>query len=126
VCDADANRLEAAANTVGEGRGTYPDYRSLIERKDIDAVLIATPDHWHAVQTVHACETGKHVYVEKPASVTVEEGKAMVAAARKRTWRCRSVLRPHGQGRMAHLPRYPERHRRRGAQGHLLALRQPS
>jgi|YelNatPaOPRAMG01_1025707.scaffolds.fasta_scaffold00626_14 predicted dehydrogenase len=86
VCDVDDNRLVTAAKTAAEGGHevrAYRDYRHIVERKDIDAVIIATPDHWHAVQTVHACETGKHVYVEKPASVTVEEGKAMVAAARK-------------------------------------------
>jgi predicted dehydrogenase len=82
VCDADDNRLEAAVNNAGAGVVPYRDYRYIIERKDIDAVVIATPDHWHAVQTVHACQTGKHVYVEKPASVTVREGQAMVAAAR--------------------------------------------
>ena len=82
MCDADDNRLEAAVNNAGAGVIPYRDYRYILERKDIDAVLIATPDHWHAVQTVHACESGKHVYVEKPASVTVREGQAMVAAAR--------------------------------------------
>jgi predicted dehydrogenase len=82
VCDADENRLEAAANNAGTGVAAYLDYRHILGRKDIDAVVIATPDHWHAVQTVHACESGKHVYVEKPASVTVREGQAMVAAAR--------------------------------------------
>jgi hypothetical protein len=56
-------------------------------------VLIATPDHWHAVQTVHACQTGKHVYVEKPASVTIEEGRAMVDAARRTIGPCRSARR---------------------------------
>jgi predicted dehydrogenase len=85
VCDVDENRLEAAVENAKTGGATatpYRDYRYLLERKDIDAVVIATPDHWHAVQTVHACETGKHVYVEKPASVTMREGQAMVAAAR--------------------------------------------
>jgi predicted dehydrogenase len=82
VCDVDDNRLEAAATNVGAGVTPYRDYRYLLERKDVDAVLIATPDHWHALQTVHACQNGKHVYVEKPASVTVREGEAMVAAAR--------------------------------------------
>ncbi len=82
VCDADEGRLEAAVNNTGAGVTPYRDYRYLLQRKDIDAVLIATPDHWHAVQTVHACQSGKHVYVEKPASVTVSEGQAMVAAAR--------------------------------------------
>ncbi|MHC1765252.1 MAG: Gfo/Idh/MocA family protein [Verrucomicrobiia bacterium] len=82
VCDADENRLEAAANNAGGVVAGYIDYRHIVERKDIDAVLIATPDHWHAIQTVHACQSGKHVYVEKPASVTVREGQAMVDAAR--------------------------------------------
>lgn len=82
VCDVDENRLAAAAKTAGPRVEPYRDYRYIIERKDIDAVLIATPDHWHAVQTVQACEAGKHVYVEKPASVTINEGKAMVAAGR--------------------------------------------
>src|SRR3974390_712525 len=78
ICDVDDNRLEAAVPNAGGNVSSYRDYRRILERKDIDAVLIATPDHWHAVQTVHACETGKHVYVEKPASVTVREGQAMV------------------------------------------------
>ena len=82
VCDADDNRLEAAWTNTGQKATPYRDYRYILERKDIDGVIIATPDHWHAVQTVHACQTGKHVYVEKPASVTVREGEAMVAAAR--------------------------------------------
>jgi predicted dehydrogenase len=83
VCDVDQKRLEKAAATAGPQADAYHDYRSLIARKDIDAVIIATPDHWHAVQMVHAAECGKHVYVEKPACCTIEEGKAMVAAARK-------------------------------------------
>ncbi len=83
VCDADENRLANAAKTAGKGVQPYRDYRYILERKDIDAVVIATPDHWHAVQMVHAAECGKHVYVEKPACCTIEEGKAMVAAAKK-------------------------------------------
>jgi predicted dehydrogenase len=82
VCDCDENRLRAAFQDTKNQATPYRDYRYILERKDIDCVLIATPDHWHAVQTVHACQTGKHVYVEKPASVTVREGRAMVAAAR--------------------------------------------
>ncbi len=82
VCDADENQLAAAAKNAGAEATPYRDYRFILERKDVDAVIIATPDHWHAVQTVHACQSGKHVYVEKPASVTVREGQAMVAAAR--------------------------------------------
>ena len=83
VCDVDDNRLASAVKRVGPGCDPYRDYRYILGRDDVDAVIFATPDHWHAVQTVHACESGKHVYVEKPASCTVEEGKAMVAAAKK-------------------------------------------
>jgi len=83
VCDADEGRLADAVREAGPGVAPYRDYRYILERRDIDAVVIATPDHWHAVQTVHACEAGKHVYVEKPASVTVAEGRAMIEAARR-------------------------------------------
>jgi len=83
VCDADEKRLAAAWKTAGAHAEVYRDYRYVLQRKDVDAVVIATPDHWHGVQMVHAAECGKHVYVEKPACCTIEEGKAMIAAARK-------------------------------------------
>ncbi|MHC4756145.1 MAG: Gfo/Idh/MocA family protein [Planctomycetota bacterium] len=83
VCDVDEKRLAGAIELAGAEVEPYRDYRYILGRKDIDAVLIATPDHWHAVQAVHACEAGKHVFVEKPISVTIEEGKAIVAAAKR-------------------------------------------
>jgi len=83
VCDVDEKRLASAVQQAGPGVTPYRDYRYVLERKDVDAVVIATPDHWHAVQTVHAAECGKHIYVEKPACCTIAEGKAMVAAAKK-------------------------------------------
>ena len=61
----------------------YKDFRRVLDHDDIDAVVIATPDHWHAVQTIMACQAGKDVYVEKPLSVTVREGRKMVEAAKK-------------------------------------------
>jgi predicted dehydrogenase len=59
------------------------DYRALLDRKDIDAIVIATPDHWHALQAITAMSAGKDVYVEKPLSVTIHEGRQMVSAAKK-------------------------------------------
>ena len=64
----------------------YRDFRRLLERKDIDAVVIATPDHWHAIQMIAAVDAGKDVYVEKPLTVTLHEGRRMVEAV-KRTGR---------------------------------------
>ncbi|MFC1633232.1 Gfo/Idh/MocA family protein [Planctomycetota bacterium] len=61
----------------------YKDFRRLLDRKDIDAVVIGTPDHWHAIQSIMACQAGKDVYVEKPLSVTVVEGRKMVEAAKR-------------------------------------------
>ncbi len=61
----------------------YKDFRRLLERKDIDAVVVATPDHWHAIQTIQACSSGKDVYVEKPLSITIVEGRKMVQAAQR-------------------------------------------
>ncbi len=74
--------LEVTLEMVPDAK-VYPDFRELIAADDIDAVLIATPDHWHAYMTVEACKAGKDVYVEKPVSVTVHEGQMMVKAARK-------------------------------------------
>jgi predicted dehydrogenase len=83
LCDIDANRLDQAASRVGGKPRLYKDFRQLLEQKDIDAVFIATPDHWHALMTILACEAGKDVYVEKPACKTIEEGRAMVKAAER-------------------------------------------
>jgi len=62
---------------------TTGDFRKLIDRNDLDAVVVATPDHWHAIQTIMACDSGKDVYVEKPLSITIHEGRRMVEAARR-------------------------------------------
>ncbi|HSW46422.1 MAG TPA: Gfo/Idh/MocA family oxidoreductase [Phycisphaerae bacterium] len=87
VCDVDRNYVDEAARVCMERTGKrvaiYHDFRKLLERKDLDAVFIVTPDHWHAIPAIAAMEAGLDVYCEKPLSLTVEEGKAMVAAARR-------------------------------------------
>jgi len=83
LCDVYAPTLEKAKARLSGKADTCADFRRLIDRKDIDAVVIATPDHWHAVQTIAACNAEKDVYVEKPLSITVHEGRRMVEAARR-------------------------------------------
>ena len=77
-----SNTLEKNKQT-GNDIGVYNDYRELLSRKDIDAVIIATPDHWHGAMAVKAAEAGKDIYCEKPLTLTVREGRAMVNATRK-------------------------------------------
>ncbi len=83
LCDIYEPYLQRAKKRVGGKVETYDDFRRVLDRKDIDAVVIATPDHWHAVQMILACQAGKDVYVEKPLSITIREGRRMVDAARK-------------------------------------------
>src|SRR5262245_20881248 len=93
VCDVVAERRDGAKEMVekryADQRGkdgyrgceTYRDFRELLGRKDVDAVVIATPDHWHALPAVHAARAGKHVYCEKPLTRTVGEGRRVVTEA---------------------------------------------
>jgi predicted dehydrogenase len=83
VCDVYQPNLDKGLAAAGGKAKTYTDFRQLLADKEIDAIINAAPDHWHALPTVMACQAGKDVYVEKPASVAVEEGKRMVEAARK-------------------------------------------
>ena len=83
LCDIYRPYTEFAAKKVGTTPEQFKDYRKMLERKDLDAVIVATPDHWHALQTIHACEAGKDVYCEKPVSLCVVEGRKMVEAARR-------------------------------------------
>lgn len=89
-CDVDSMKTERFKRTVEEwqkGLGLsprvdkYEQYEELLERKDIDAVEVCTPDHWHALQTIHACQAGKDVYVQKPLSFTIAEAEKMVRVA---------------------------------------------
>jgi predicted dehydrogenase len=83
ACDVEQSRLAQGAAAMGGKVDTYSDYRRILERKDIDAVIVATPDHWHSPILIAACEAGKDVYIEKPASNEVEPAWRMVAAAKK-------------------------------------------
>lgn len=89
LCDVDKNLLAAAGDLVskrqksGKTPRLYNDYRKMLSENKPDIVIIGTPDHWHALQTIDAVKAGAHVYVQKPISVDVMEGEAMVAAARK-------------------------------------------
>jgi predicted dehydrogenase len=82
LCDLSQDYLDFAAKKIGASPRQFHDYRRLLELKDMDAVVIAVPDHWHALQTIQACQAGKDVYVEKPLSLCVAEGRAMVKAVR--------------------------------------------
>jgi predicted dehydrogenase len=87
IADVDDKHLAEGIKIVAGARGKdpngYKDFRQILDRKDIDAVIVATPDHWHALATILSCQAGKDVYVEKPLATTIAEGRAMVTAARK-------------------------------------------
>lgn len=87
LCDIDERLFPGAVKEVEELGGnrpeTFVDLRKMLERKDLDAISIASPDHWHALQTIWACQAGKDVYVEKPVCHNIREGRKMVEAARK-------------------------------------------
>lgn len=103
VCDVDKNHLASGAKRVGDKCSTYGDFRQLLDRNDIDAVVITTPDHWHAIPTIAACQAGKHVYCEKPLTLFVSEGRRMVQAARENqvVVQCGSQQRSSPQFRLA-------------------------
>jgi len=89
LCDVDAHMLDDAARQVEARQAskqrprTFRDYREMLAEKDLDVVLVATPDHWHALPAIEAIRSGAHVYVQKPTGVDIVESQAMLAAARK-------------------------------------------
>lgn len=87
ICDVNTTLFDAFGKVVADVQKTTPkavqDLRRVLEDKSVDAIVVATPDHWHALATIWGCQAGKHVYVEKPVSHNVFEGRQMVAAARK-------------------------------------------
>jgi predicted dehydrogenase len=83
LCDLYSPYVDFAAGKIRQNAERFGDYRKMLERKDIDAVVVCAPDHWHALMTIHACQAQKDVYVEKPLSLTVVEGRKMAEAARR-------------------------------------------
>ena len=123
VCDVDANRLAAAVKNVESIKGKTPkaekDFRRILEDKAVDAVIIAMPDHWHAPATILACDAGKHVYVEKPGSHNIREGRLMIEAARRN----KRVVQVGTQSRTASHVRAGMEKLADGAIGDILAVR---
>ncbi|MGA0558088.1 Gfo/Idh/MocA family protein [Larkinella sp. VNQ87] len=126
VCDVDSKRAEEGKQLVNgyyskktgkdyDGVKVYTDYRELLNNKDIDAVIISTPDHWHAPMVVHSVEAGKDVYMQKPASLTISEGRVMADAV-KRTGR---IMQVGSQQRSSHQFRYAAELVRNGRIGQL-------
>ena len=87
VADVDEKHLADGLKLAAAARGRTPegfkDFRTILDRKDIDAVIVAAPDHWHPLAAIMACQAGKDVYVEKPLARSIEEGRAIIKAARK-------------------------------------------
>ena len=79
ICDVDQSRLRETADSLASAPEVYADYRRVLDRKDIDAVVVATPDHWHVIPALQAIRAGRDVYLEKPLGHTVEEGAVLVA-----------------------------------------------
>ena len=95
VCDVYQPRVERGQADCGSKPKGYADFRKMLDDKGVDAVIISTPDHWHALQTIMACAAGKDVYVEKPMTLFVKEGRWMTTAAR----RYKRVVQTGTQGR---------------------------
>jgi predicted dehydrogenase len=122
VCDVDKDHLAKAAAGLEKSSvkaRTFTDYRAMLEAKDIDAVIISTPDHWHALNTIDACKAGKDVYCEKPLTLVVAEGRAMVKAARDN----KRVVQTGSQQRSAREFRHACELVRNGALGKLTQVK---
>ncbi|MDG2029808.1 MAG: Gfo/Idh/MocA family oxidoreductase [Phycisphaerales bacterium] len=122
LCDVDQNILQRRASemkTKGVQVRTHGDFREMLASDDIDAVVIATPNHWHALMAVWACDAGKHVYVEKPVSHNVAEGRAIVEAAERNNRICQAGT----QSRSSNAVRSAIEFARSGAFGDVLCAR---
>lgn len=106
VCDADSQRAEEARNDENIGKGkavAVEDYRKVLDRKDIDVVVIGTPDHWHSKIAIDAMKAGKDVYCEKPLTLTIDEGKQIIKVLKEtgRVFQVGTQQRSHGPFRDA-------------------------
>jgi predicted dehydrogenase len=119
ICDLYQPYLDFAAGKIDASAKQFTDYRKLLELKDVDAVVISTPDHWHALQAIHACEAGKDVYVEKPLSLCVLEGRRIVEAVRRHRRVCQVGI----QRRSAPAGREAAELVRSGALGRITVVR---
>jgi len=123
LCDADARRFPNARKRVEEAQGRpvkfVQDFRRILDDRAVDVLVNATPDHWHALGTIMACQAGKHVYVEKPMAHNVWEGRKMIEAARK----YRRVVDVGMQSRSAPYVRAAREHIRAGKLGEIKLVR---
>jgi predicted dehydrogenase len=118
VCDPDEERLNAARTELGAGE-SVTDLRRILDDKSVDAVIVATPDHWHAPASILACDAGKHVYVEKPCSHNLREARLLLEAARRN----RVVVQHGTQSRSNPLIANAVRLLREGAIGDVLVAK---
>ena len=119
VCDLRDDYMDFAVKKSRATPKKYKEYKKLLEDKDVDAVVIATPDHWHALQFIDACQAGKDVYIEKPLSLTVVEGRKMVETAQ----RTRRVVQVGTQRRSAQVVQAAVEFVRSGALGQVTVAR---
>ena len=115
LCDVYGTQFERAKQTATRAK-TFKDHRRLLEAKDLDAVLIAVPDHWHLTTTTDALHAGKDVYVEKPLTLKIEEGPAIVKAARLNKRVCQVGMQQRSGAQEQEQREHPE-HKRRSALG---------
>jgi len=119
LIDSLGNMVPKMTEKLGPDIARYKDFRRLLDRKDVDAVVISTPDHWHAIQTIMACQAQKDVYVEKPLSLTITEGRKMVEAAK----RCNRVVQVGLHRRSSNLYKQIAEHVQAGKIGKVTVAR---